>query len=131
MSEPYTLSNLMKILKKSMGLRERIAQAETEEALDVLVEHTKTFTDASAHTQRRWANTAKARRAQLRATDKKDATKLAHVAATQAAGYASAVPHKRVGVRGLMMVAAVLAMPMAGCPGMSAASMLDQVRAGK
>lgn len=52
--------------KQTLGLREAIAQAETKESVNDLLVIGTQYTHASAHTKRRWANTARRRLVQLK-----------------------------------------------------------------
>lgn len=44
--------------KKHLGLRERIAQAKSEDEIQMLLGQSRVYDHASAHTRRGWANTA-------------------------------------------------------------------------
>jgi len=55
-----------KLKPKTLGLRQRIAQAKTETDIDALNREAGSYKDVSPHTRRRWANTADRRLAQLR-----------------------------------------------------------------
>lgn len=53
--------------KPKLGLREAIARAETKERVNDLLVIGTQYTNASQHTKRRWASTARKRLVQLRA----------------------------------------------------------------
>ena len=55
---------------KPLGLREVIAKAETIAVVDACLVIATQYANASAHTERRWLNTAKRRLAQLKCTQK-------------------------------------------------------------
>ena len=52
--------------QKPKGLRETLAQAETIAEVDACLVVATQYDNASAHTKRRWLNTAKRRLAQLK-----------------------------------------------------------------
>lgn len=51
--------------QKTLGLRQRIAQAATEEELIALLQSRGSYSDASPKTRQRWWNTAQRRRKEL------------------------------------------------------------------